>query len=92
MAARLNKYHQDWVRDKIQASQLVNRLTQCAMGEVELTSQQIKAIEILLSKTIPDLKAVEVTGGNGGALKAALEVTFVESGRVSGEAEVPVSP
>lgn len=62
MAARLNRRHQDMVRDKIQASQLVNRLEDHALGDVELSQTQIKAIEILLKKTLPDLSAVEHTG------------------------------
>lgn len=50
------------VRDKIQANQLINRLESHALGEVELTPTQIKAIEILLKKTLPDLSAVEHSG------------------------------
>jgi hypothetical protein len=62
VAARLNRRHQDMVRDKIQANQLINRLESHALGEVELSQTQIKAIEILLKKTLPDLSAVEHTG------------------------------
>jgi hypothetical protein len=62
MAARLRKTHQDDVRGKIQASQLVNRLTNHALGEVELSATQVRAIEILLKKTIPDLSSVEHSG------------------------------
>lgn len=62
MAARMRKTHQDDVRSKIQASQLVNRLTNHALGEVELSATQVRAIEILLKKTIPDLSAVELSG------------------------------
>ena len=62
MAARIRKQHQDEVRARIQASQLVNRLTDHAFGDVELSATQIKAIEILLRKSIPDLSAVELSG------------------------------
>jgi hypothetical protein len=62
MAARLNRRHQDMVRDKIQATQLINRLEDHALGILELSQTQIKAIEILLKKTLPDLSAVEHTG------------------------------
>lgn len=63
MAGRpINKLHQADVRSKIQASQLVNRLTNHALGEVELSATQVRAIEILLKKTIPDLSAVELSG------------------------------
>ena len=63
MAGRpMNKLHQADVRSKIQASQLVNRLTDHALGHTELSNTQVRAIEILLKKTIPDLQSVELTG------------------------------
>lgn len=51
-------------REKIQASQLLNRLRDHAMdGEkVKMTATQVKAAEILLRKVIPDLKAIEHSG------------------------------
>jgi len=60
----IGKLHQDDVRAKIQASQLVNRLTNHAFGEVELSATQIKAIEILLRKSVPDLSAITLEGGD----------------------------
>ena len=62
MAARIRKQHQDEVRARIQASQLINRLTDHALGRVELTATQVRAIEILLRKSIPDLSAVDIRG------------------------------
>ena len=62
MAARLHARHQDEIRAKIQTSQLLNRLSDHAHGIVELSQTQIKAIEILLKKSMPDLSAVEHTG------------------------------
>lgn len=59
---KLNPRHQQLIRDKIQAGLLVEKLQQCALEGLELTSQQMKAIEILLKKTVPDLSAVEMTG------------------------------
>ena len=73
MAARLRSRHQDEIREKIKASQLVNRLTNCALGEVELTAQQLKAIEILLRKSLPDLSAVSIEGsGDNGEIPITL--------------------
>jgi hypothetical protein len=54
----MGKLHQDDVRAKIQTSQLVNRLTDHALGTVELTQTQVRAIEILIRKTLPDLQAI----------------------------------
>ena len=53
-------FHPNYVREKIRASQLINRLHQCAFGEISLTITQLRAIEILLRKSIPDLAAVEI--------------------------------
>lgn len=64
MAARLRARHQDEIRQKIQASQLINRLTDHIHGEVELSNSQIKAIEILLKKSVADLSSVTLEGPN----------------------------
>ena len=65
---RLNHLHAEQVRQKIQATQLIKRLTACAMGEVELSTTQVKAIEILLKKSVPDLSSIQLTGADGGPL------------------------
>lgn len=64
--------HQDDVRTKIQTSQLINRLTDHALGEndVKLEASQVRAIEVLLRKTLPDLNAVGFDGGDD--MQAAL--------------------
>lgn len=69
MATRKQLFHPDEVRAKIQASQLINRLHDNAFGKVELTRSQVRSIEILLKKAIPDLSAVELTGEGGGPLQ-----------------------
>ena len=61
MAGRKMGYrHTQATRDKIQATQLINRLYSCAMGETELSSQQVNAAKSLLNKVLPDLSAVEI--------------------------------
>lgn len=60
VGVRLNPKHDERTRAKIKTSQLLNRLYQHAIGEVEMTSSQIKATEILLKKTLPDLSATQV--------------------------------
>lgn len=63
MAARIRKHHQDEIRAKIQASQLINVLQNHALsGEGEITPSRMKAIEILLKKSVADLSSVELTG------------------------------
>ena len=74
MAARLNRAHDEKTRLKIQTSQLVNRLQDSAFGKVELTPPQLKAIEILLRKSLPDLSAISVEGPDGSSIFKGLEV------------------
>src|SRR5262245_22917650 len=60
MAKRKMLFQPDYVREKIRTSQLINRLQKFAFGEIDLTMTQVRAIEILLRKSVPDLAAVEI--------------------------------
>lgn len=64
MAGRpINKLHQEDVRKKIQVSQLLNVLQNHALGETEeLSPTRMKAIEILLRKSMPDMASVTISG------------------------------
>jgi len=64
MAERLRKKHQEEVRTKIQTSQLINVLQNHALGadEIDITPTRMRAIEILLKKSLPDLSSTEITG------------------------------
>lgn len=61
MAARNKNWHPDKVRERIKASQLVNRLTDHVLGKAEMTATQVRAAEILLNRVVPTLQAVEVS-------------------------------
>jgi len=75
MAGRpLGKRHQEDVRTKIQASQIINRLTSAFNGEIELSAVQVNIGKTLLDKALPDLKSVEHTGDADNPL-AITEVT-----------------
>ena len=71
MAGRpMGRLHQEDVRAKIQVSQLLNVLMDQALGNAdEISSTRMKAIEILLRKSLPDLSAVELTGAGGGPVR-----------------------
>jgi len=61
--ARLNPRHSQMVRDKIQATKLIQLLQDYALGEIEeIANGRMKAIEILLKKSVPDLQSIELTG------------------------------
>jgi hypothetical protein len=76
MAARINLRHQDEVRAKIQASQLINVLQNHALSEdcKDLPPSRLKAIEILLRKSIPDLSAVTHSGDENNPLNVISEI------------------
>jgi len=63
MRSRKTLFHPDHVREKIRASQLINRLQNNALGllEPELTMRQIRSIEILLRKCVPDLSHADIS-------------------------------
>ena len=66
MAARLNTRHQEMVREKIRASQLVNRIENHVLGDEngdfpEMSVTQMQGALGLLRKCVPDLKASDDT-------------------------------
>ena len=78
MAARLRKTHQDEVRAKIQASQLINVLQNHALGETEeISASRMKAIEILLRKSLPDLTSVTISGDEENPLVSINKIELV---------------
>ena len=79
MAARLNNRHQDAVRDKIRASQLVNRLEKHVLGEVDMSATQVTAALGLLKKCVPDISAVTHRGDPEQPLVTTVTVRLVES-------------
>lgn len=65
MAARTQKItHDEKTKRLIRASQLLNRLDSFAKGEIEMTQAQVQAAKIVIGKEIPDLKAIEHSGGD----------------------------
>lgn len=74
----IGRRHQEDVRAKIQASQLINVLQNHALdaNSGELSASRLKAIEILLKKSVPDLSSVEITGEDGGPIQHEHTVGF----------------
>jgi hypothetical protein len=82
MAVRLNKLHTEEIRAKIQASQLINVLQNHALdGKGEISPTRMKAIEILLRKSVPDLSAVTISGDADDPLQV---VTRIELAPLNG--------
>ena len=61
MAKRLTNRQADGARDAIQTGLLAKRLADHALNDAEMTQTQIRAAEILLNKTLPNLKVSEDT-------------------------------
>ena len=56
--------HNEDTRNKIKATQLINRLTDHVQSDQPLLdASQVNAAKALLNKVLPDLKAVEHSGG-----------------------------
>ena len=81
MAARKNRITQhENAREKIKVGLLLKRLADHAVDKVEMSASQVRAAEILLKKTIPDLKQIEHTGDpdNPVVIDHSLVVEFVD--------------
>lgn len=79
MAARLNPKQDERARSAIQTTQLIKRLQAFALNQpgdqgevVEIDPTRLKAIEVLLRKSLPDLSAVAHSGGDGGPLNVII--------------------
>ena len=57
---RFNPEHDERTRAKIQTSQIINQLIKHVNGDVDMQNTQIRAAEILLKKTLPDLSAMAI--------------------------------
>lgn len=76
MAARKRRIsHDEKTREKIKISQLINRLQDHALKGTEMEQSRIKAIEILLRKSLPDLSSIQLTGDQNNPV-AVTEVQF----------------
>lgn len=84
MAARLNLRQQEQTRSAIQTSQLINRLQDFALGkkQVDLDASRLKAIEILLRKSLPDLSSVTISGDGDSPLVHRIERHIVKPNTV----------
>lgn len=54
--------HDEDTRQRIQAALIINRLTDCLNGKVELSAQQVTCGKTLLAKVLPDLQSTTLKG------------------------------
>lgn len=73
MAARINKIrHDDETRARIQTSQLINRLENHILNDLDLKPTQVTAALGLLKKTLPDLANVELSSDSDKPLQMVI--------------------
>jgi hypothetical protein len=53
-------------RKRIQTTQIINRLQDHLLGKIKMENSQVKAAQILLKKTVPDLATVTHQGNDDG--------------------------
>lgn len=61
----MGKLHQDDVRKKIQVSLLIKKLEKHALedsDDTEISASKMRAIQILLNKSLPDLSSMQISG------------------------------
>lgn len=82
MAARTRKIqHDETTKLKIKTSQLINRLNDHALGKVKMENSAVKAADILLRKTVPDLSAMTLSGDPDAPLVAEIRMVPVGTGK-----------
>ena len=53
-------------RERIKTGKIISKLQSHVLGDTEMSQTQIMAARLLLSRTVPELKAIEIsTNGNG---------------------------
>lgn len=78
---RKRNFINEKTRAKIQTTQIVKRLTDHMNGEVKMSSTQMRAAEILLRKSLPDLTAVDISGD----MQADVTITWGDSHTIQSE-------
>jgi len=77
MAARLDPRHSDTVRQKIQASVIVDRMQKHIMGELEMSATQVNAANSLLDRSVPKLSQIQHVGDKENPIQAKVIVEFI---------------
>lgn len=84
MAARLNRHHSEEIRQKIQASVIIDRLEKHIAGELEMSSTQIAAAQTLLDRSVPKLSQIQHLGDDDNPLQHNHTVRFINSSGSAG--------
>ena len=79
MAARLNPRHTEMVRQKIQASVLIDKLQKCVDGDLKMDRNQLTAAIALLDRSVPKLQQIQHSGDENNPLLQRIELEIVKA-------------
>jgi hypothetical protein len=79
-------YHER-VRERIKTGMIVQRVQECALGKIEMTSTEFQAAKLLINKTIPDLPQVVHTDPLAGAKDISHSSPYHLLAIIEGESE-----
>ena len=79
MAARLNPRHTEMVRQKIQASVLIDKLQKCVNGDLKMDRNQLTAAIALLDRSVPKLQQIQHSGDENNPLLQRIELEIVKA-------------
>jgi len=77
MAARLNRHHSEEIRQKIQASVIIDRLQRHIDGTLEMSATQVAAANSLLDRSVPKLQQIQHVGDEDQPIKHNHTVEFI---------------
>ena len=66
--------HSPFDRTRIRTAELIDRLTRCGLGQVEMTPSAVTAAVAVLKKALPDLTSVEVKDDRDDRVRIYAEV------------------
>lgn len=79
-------------RDKIKSGMIIGRLQKCVMGKISMSPSAVNAARILLSKTLPDLKSLDVQASIEAILKPVHQLSDNELLAIAGGKVVRLNP
>ena len=75
--SRLSSIH---LGRNIQGSRLIYALQKHALGEIDLTTSQVRSAEILLNKILPNVSSVTLKGDDDAPVRTVTKIEIVAPG------------
>ena len=75
----MNPRHTEMVRQKIQASVLIDKLQKCVDGDLKMDRNQLTAAIALLDRSVPKLQQIQHSGDENNPLLQRIELEIVKA-------------